>query len=245
MTSDSHPAFVHPRHEILDLLAGLAPPELAESFDSGRIGLIIEGKEQIAKISTCLDVTPVVVRKAIEKKTDLLIAHHTPIWTPLTSIGGDDARLFSMILRSEMNVYVMHTNWDHAPGGVNDVLADLLGLTERENMSLGLVGSCSRTPEEMVRILRAPLRIWGEVPKIKRLAIAAGSGFDSALIREAKSLGADAFLSSELRHSVYRSSPLPLLESTHYALESPAMRVLAEKNGWEYIEDMPVLHALS
>ncbi|MCA1916623.1 Nif3-like dinuclear metal center hexameric protein [Methanospirillum hungatei] len=233
------------RQEILDLLAGLAPPDLAEPFDSGRIGLIIEGKERITKISTCLDVTPAVVRKAIESRTDLLIAHHTPIWTPLTSIGGDDARLFSMILRSEMNVYVMHTNWDHAPGGVNDILADLLGLTERESMSLGLVGTCSHTVEEMVRMLKAPLRIWGVLEKIQRLAIAAGSGFDSALIKEAQDLGADAFLSAELRHSVYRSSPLPLLESTHYALESPAMRVLAENHGWEYIDDLPVLLSLS
>ncbi|ABD39815.1 protein of unknown function DUF34 [Methanospirillum hungatei JF-1] len=245
MTYDPHSKSGTSRQEILDLLAGLAPPELAESFDSGRIGLIIEGKEHITKISTCLDVTPAVVRKAIENRSDLLIAHHTPIWAPLTSIGGDDARLFSMILQSEMNVYVMHTNWDHAPGGVNDILADLLGLTERENMSLGLVGTCVRTVEEMVRILKAPLRIWGNVEKVQRLAIAAGSGFDSALIREAQSLGADAFLSAELRHSVYRSSPLPLLESTHYALESPAMRVLAEKHGWEYIDDLPVLHSLS
>ncbi|HOJ96278.1 MAG TPA: Nif3-like dinuclear metal center hexameric protein [Methanospirillum sp.] len=245
MTSNSSRVSFQSRDEILGLLTGLAPPELAEPFDAGRIGLIIEGKEHITKICTCLDVTPYVVQKAIEKRTDLLIAHHTPIWTPLTSISGDDARLFSMILRAEMNVYVMHTNWDHVSGGVNDILADLLGLKEREPMTLGLVGSCSGTLEDISRILRAPLRIWGEVSDIHRLAIVAGSGFDSALIREAHSCGADAFLSAELRHSVYRSSPIPLLESTHYALESPAMRVLAEHNGWEYIEDMPVLHSLS
>lgn len=245
MTSVSHSARFRSRDEILEILEVLAPAELAEPFDAGKIGLIIEGKECIAKVSTCLDVTHVVVKKAIESRTDLLIAHHTPIWNPLTTIGGEDARLFSMILRSEMNVYVMHTNWDHAPGGVNDILADLLGITERESMSLGLVGSCSLTIQEMVRILGAPLRVWGDVPDIQKLAIAAGSGFDSALIMEAKKHGADAFLSSELRHSVYRSSPLPLLESTHYALESPSMRVLAENHGWDYIEDMPVLHSLS
>lgn len=233
------------RVEIIRLLEEFAPPELAESFDSGRIGLIIEGKENISKISTCLDVTPSVVRAAIHNQTDLLIAHHTPIWNPLTSIQGDNARLFSDILGSSLNVYVMHTNWDHAPGGVNDVLADLLGLTNRVPMSLGVVGSCSRNLNEIVRLLSAPLRVWGDVTSIHRLAIAAGSGFDSELINEAKSLGADAFLSAELRHSVYRASPLPLLESTHYALECPAMRVLAENNGWEYIDDPPVLLSLS
>ena len=245
MISASRPSDFQSRDEIINILEELAPPELAEPFDAGKIGLVIEGKERIAKVSTCLDVTFDVVRKAIENRTDLLIAHHTPIWTPLTAIGGEDAKLFSLILHSEMNVYVMHTNWDHAPGGVNDILADILGMTERENMSLGLVGSCSFKIHEIAQILGAPLRIWGEVSGIQRLAIAAGSGFDSSLIMEAKSLGADAFLSSELRHSVYRTSPLPLLESTHYALESPSMRVLAEEHGWEYIEDMPVLHSVS
>jgi len=233
------------RDEILAFLAELAPPELAEPFDTGKIGLIIEGKERICKVSTCLDVTDAVVCRAIENGTDLLIAHHTPIWTPLTSITGDYATLFSMILRSEMNVYVMHTNWDHAPGGVNDILADILGLIDRYPMPLGLVGSCTRSLDEIIRILQAPLRIWGDVCDIHRLAIVAGSGFDSSLIMEAKKLGADAFLSAELKHSVYRSSPLHLLESTHYALESPAMRVLAELYGWEYIDDMPRMHIRS
>ena len=233
------------RDETIRILEDLAPPELAEPFDAGRIGLIIEGKREIAKICTCLDVTPAVVHTALKSGCDMLIAHHTPIWNPLTSIGGNDARLFSSILGSGLNVYVMHTNWDHAPGGVNDILADILGLNEVVLMSLGLVGTCSKSLEEITEVLHAPLRVWGELSSIKRLAIVAGSGFDSELINEAKNLGADAFLSAELRHSVYRSSPLPLLESTHYALESPSMRVIAEKNGWDFINDPPVLYSFS
>lgn len=232
------------RQELIEFLEGLAPPDLAESFDSGRIGLIIEGKEKVKKISTCLDVTPLVVRTAIAKKTDFLIAHHTPIWNPLTTINGENAQLFSLILGSGLNIFVMHTNWDHAPGGVNNILADILGLTEIIPMSLGLIGTCSKSLEDISRILNAPLRIWGNVYSIQRLALVAGSGFDYEFITEAYSLGADAFLSAELRHSVYRSSSLPLLESTHYALESPAMRVLAEKCGWEYIDDPPVIQSL-
>lgn len=231
----------YPREKYVSLLEAMAPPDLAESFDSGRIGLIIEGKRNISRVSTCLDVTPEVVRIAITNQTDLLVAHHTPIWTPLTSIGGAYARLFASILGSNLNIYIMHTNWDHAPGGVNDILADLLGLSDRVPMSLGLIGTCSKNPDDIAGLLHAPLRIWGELSSLKRLAIVAGSGFDSEIIREAAGLGADAFLSAELRHSVFRSSPIPLLESTHYALESPSMRVLAEKNGWDYIDDPPVL----
>lgn len=232
------------REAIIKELEEIAPPELAESFDTGRIGLIFEGREEVVHIHTALDATPNVIQAAISQGSDLLITHHTPIWNPLTSISGSNARLFRKILEHQLNVYVMHTNWDHATGGVNDILASMLNLADIERMSSGVIGTCSLTPDKIMQVLGAPLRIWGEVESITRLAIIGGSGFDSNFIHEAFSLGADAFLSAELRHSVYRSSPLPLLESTHYALEAPAMRVLAERKGWCYIDDPPVISSL-
>ena len=48
-------------------------------------------------------------------------------------------------------------------------------------------------------------------------------------------------LSAELKHSVARASPLPCLESTHYALEAPSMRDLADREGWIYLDDPPVI----
>ena len=69
----------------------------------------------------------------------------------------------------------------------------------------------------------------------------AGSGFDLPLMAEAQALGAEAFLSSEMKLSVARAAPLPCIESTHYALESPAMRRLAAQKGWQYIDDPPLL----
>ena len=61
---------------------------------------------------------------------------------------------------------------------------------------------------------------------------------------EAYDLGADAFLSAELKHSVARSSPLPCIEATHYALEAPAMKRLAIREGWHYLDDPPILTTL-
>lgn len=234
------PVSLH-RDTIINELEEIAPPDLAESFDTGRIGLIFEGREEVVNVHTALDATPRVVEEAISQGSDLLITHHTPIWNPLTSISGSNARLFRKILEHQLNVYVMHTNWDHAPGGVNDILVSMLGLTDTEKISSGVIGTCLLTPVQIKEILGGPLRVWGSVDSIERLAIIGGSGFDSDFINEAVSFGADAFLSSELRHSVYRSSPIPLLESTHYALEAPAMRVLAERKGWCYIDDPPVI----
>lgn len=222
----------------------LAPPDLAEDFDAGKIGLIAEGKSTIKTVACALDATPAVVKKAIALKADMLVVHHTPLWIPLTSLTGPTASLMRDILSHDMNVWVMHTNFDRAEFGVNDCLADLLSLTNTEPMTLGLTGDCSITVQEIARRLDCPVRVWGRIKKPKRLAVVGGSGFDPAFMHEAKVLGADAFLSAELKHSVYRSASLPCIEATHYALEAPAMERLASHKGWHYIADPPVISAI-
>ena len=145
------------------------------------------------------------------------------------------------ILAGNLNVYVMHTNFDHAAGGVNDALSELLGLSDCAPMSLGVVGTCTLPLPEISRRLGGMLRVWGNLASSGRLAIVAGSGFDLSLMAEARQLGAGAFLSAEMKHSVARAAPLPCIESTHYALKAPAMRRLAGQRGWEYIDDPPLL----
>jgi putative NIF3 family GTP cyclohydrolase 1 type 2 len=140
-----------------------------------------------------------------------------------------------------MGLYVMHTNFDRAPGGVNDSLASILSVTETEPLGLGLIGSCTLSPAEIVRRIGSSIRVWGQVDRIRRLALVGGSGFDPDLLVEAAARGADAFLSAELKHAVFRISPIPCIEATHYALENPAMKVLASRMGWKFIDDPPLI----
>jgi len=219
----------------------LAPPELAEDFDTGRIGLIVEGTTKIKKVCCALDATPAVVKSAVAAKADMLVVHHTPLWTPVTSLTGPTAALMRDVLAAGLNIYVMHTNFDHAECGVNDCLAGLLSLTNVEPMTLGLVGNCTISVEDIARRLDCPVRVWGKIKKPKRLAVVGGSGFDPAFMNEAKERGADAFLSAELKHSTFRSAPLPCIEATHYGLEAPAMERLAKQRGWQFIPDKPVI----
>jgi len=231
-------------YTFIEEMERLAPPDLAEDFDAGKIGLIVEGEPEFSTVCCALDATPAVVKEAIRQKAGMLVVHHTPLWTPLTSVTGSTAALMRDVLSARMNLWVMHTNYDHAEEGVNDALSELLSLSDRVPLSLGLVGSCSITPDEISRRLGCPLRIWGDLTSVNRLAVVAGSGFDPALLTEAKAGGAGAFLSAELKHSVYRSTPLPCIEATHYALEAPAMKRLAARRGWHYIDDIPMLRTI-
>jgi dinuclear metal center YbgI/SA1388 family protein len=219
----------------------LAPPDLAEDFDTGKIGLIVEGVPAFTTVCCALDATPAVVSEAIRRNAGMLVVHHTPVWTPLTAITGSTAALMRAVLSARMNIWVMHTNYDHAEEGVNDALSGLLALSDTVPLSLGLVGTCTFSLEEIAKRLGCPLTVWGDLRTVKRLAIVAGSGFDPVLMAEAQALGADAFLSAEMKHSVARAAPLPCIEATHYALEAPAMARLAARRGWHYIDDKPLL----
>jgi len=231
------------RDGLIRELERLAPPELADREDAGRIGLIIEGRPEVHTISASLDVTPPVVRRVVKSGSGMLVVHHTPLWEPVTSLTGPLGGLLAPLLANRVNLYVMHTNFDRAPRGINDALAELLDLADTEPMEMGLIGSCAIDLPGIARRLGGPVRLWGRVPELSRLAVVGGSGFDPDLIHEAAYRGADAFLSAEMKHHVAISAPIPCIEATHYALEAPGMRRIAGERGWEFIEDPPVVRS--
>ena len=220
-------------------LEGIAPVELADPMDAGRIGLIIEGREEIGRVGCALDATPAVAEAAARASLDLLVVHHTPLFSPTTTVRGYLARAVRPLIAGGINLYVLHTNFDRAPGGINATLADILGLQNVQALTLGVIGDATLPLSGMVRRLEGGVRIWGKIDRIEKLAVVGGSGFDPALLEEAAERGADAFLSAELRHHVALMSPLPCIESTHYALEAPGMRALARRMNWEFIDESP------
>ncbi|MBP2132576.1 dinuclear metal center YbgI/SA1388 family protein [Methanomicrobium sp. W14] len=227
--------------DFISELNEIAPPEIAEDFDEKRIGLAVEGNREIKKIACALDATEHTVSEAISLKADILVVHHPPIWDPLAKISGRDRKILKKALEGNLNIFAMHTNFDHAESGINDALAELLGLTNTKKMSLGVVGECRHDISEISELLGGNLRIYGDLKKTDIIAVVGGSGFDLELINEAKETGADAFISAELKYNVFLESSLPLIESTHYALESVGMKRLSENKKWTYIEDKPLL----
>jgi len=227
------------------LLEKIAPPDLAEDFDEGRIGLLVEGTDRIEKIGCALDATPYVCRRAAEERFDALIVHHPAFWHPMHGVTGRNAEILRPLLENNINLYAMHSNFDHAKGGINDVLAKEIGLTDCVRMektpnSIGVVGTMTKSFSEISQILGCALRVWGDVSGVTRLAVAGGSAFDLELIEEAVSLGAEAYMAAELKYNIALESPIPCIEATHYALEAPGMRALAGSRGWEYIAAPPL-----
>lgn len=221
--------------KIVEILEEIAPPELAEAFDEGRIGLILNLENDVKKIAVALDANAYVLEKAAEIGADLLITHHTLIFKSVNIISKPLAAALRLALENGISLYSMHTNYDRAKGGVNDVLAARLGLRNIEDAEMGRIGevdpcSSAELAARVSEILGTPVMYAGEKESIRRVMVFGGSGFRNEYIQVARERGAEAFVSSELKHDVLRSNgDLCLIDATHYATENPGMEALCPR----------------
>jgi dinuclear metal center YbgI/SA1388 family protein len=237
--------------EITGFLEKIAPIELADESDSGKIGLILDRDNEINKIATALDVTDHVLQEAARAGADLLVAHHTLIYEPVNHISKTLADTLKIALDNDISIYVMHTNYDSAPGGVNDVLAGLLERSDVRTAGPGRMGNVALTDTKELagftaRRLDTHVRYVGD-HEIETAMVMGGSGLRSEYIEIALDAGADAFISAEMRHDVIPYARyISLIDATHYATENPAMQALARRLPLEsvFIDDRPQVHVI-
>ncbi|MCD1294842.1 Nif3-like dinuclear metal center hexameric protein [Methanocella sp. CWC-04] len=242
-------------NELISVLENIAPPDMAEDFDAGKIGLIIKGTDTVNKVATALDPTTDVIKKAIEMDAQMLITHHTLIWSPVNKISVGLGNQLRLLLDNDMSLYSMHTNYDRAEGGVNDVLSGMLGLKSVQGAEMGRIGIVDEIPlrefaKHVSEKLGSPVEYTGNGKKrIKKVLVIGGSGFKEGL-GIAKKLNADAIVSSELKHDIIRDSDnVALISAPHYHTEAPAMKALAERLSTfvpsVFIDDPPGIEVIS
>lgn len=114
---------------IIQLMEQLAPKHYAVEND--KIGLQLGTlNKQVAKVLIALDVTDEVVEEAIKIGANLIIAHHAIIYRPLAKLDTSTpaGKLYEKLIKNDIAVYISHTNLDVADGGINDWLADQIGI---------------------------------------------------------------------------------------------------------------------
>lgn len=115
--------------EVLAELEQLAPPMLQESYDNA--GLIVGQREtQATGAILCLDSTEAVIDEAINKKCNLVIAHHPIVFGGLKRFNGSSyvERVVMKAIKHDIAIYAAHTNLDNVPLGVNKRICDTIGL---------------------------------------------------------------------------------------------------------------------
>lgn len=116
--------------DVIDLLEHAYPPRLAESWD--RVGLVAgDPAAEVERVVVAVDATDAVVDHALAEGADLLLVHHPPLMRGVHSVAADTpkGRLLHKLIAGGCALYSAHTNADSARPGVNDALADVLGLT--------------------------------------------------------------------------------------------------------------------
>lgn len=221
--------------KVVETLEEIAPPELADDFDTGRIGLILDLENNIERIAVALDADYYVLKKAAEMNANLLITHHTLIFHPINKISKSLAESLRLALDNRISLYSMHTNYDRVEGGINDVLAARLGLKNIKNAEIGRIGeiepcTSAELASQVSKALQTPVVYAGDKKEIRRVMVVGGSGFSTEFLEIARANKVDAFVSSELKHNILRDyEDLCLIDATHYATENPGMEALCSR----------------
>lgn len=218
--------------EIESFLYGWAPRELAESWDN--VGLLVGDPEAaVERVLVALDITPQVAEEALERGCQLIVAHHPVMncaWHPVQTVRADDrqGRTLTALLRGGVAAICMHTNLDAAEGGVNDCLAQKLGLSGTiplNEQKIGRIGtlSCEIPLEQFLHDVVKSLSCRGLRYRdggrpVHRVAV--GGGACGEYIPQALAQGCDTFVTSDLRYNDFLDTRgLNLIDAGHFPTE--------------------------
>lgn len=124
--------------ELIERFEQFAPKHLAEPKDP--VGLQLGSlSAPVHKVLVTLDVRPEVVDEAVKVGADLIFAHHPMMFHPAKNLDLSEPQnqMYATLLQHGITVYAAHTNLDSADGGMNDWLAEALGLQELSGMVPG------------------------------------------------------------------------------------------------------------
>lgn len=120
---------------IIQLMEQLAPKHVAVEGD--KIGLQLGTlQKEIKRVLVALDVNHEVADEAIRLGADLIIAHHAIIFRPLAQLQTDTpaGSLYEKLIKHDIAVYISHTNLDITEGGMNDWMAEALGINSNDSL---------------------------------------------------------------------------------------------------------------
>ena len=236
--------------DVLHFVETLAPRTMKMEWDN--VGLLC-GREsrQVKKILVALDPFPGVIREAIAEGAELIVTHHPLIFGETVKAVNEatqTGRSLLMLIENGIAAINAHTNLDQAPGGVNDVLAQTLGLknvvvlnpcgTDAQGREWGLIRMGEVEEQSLAAFLpgvKQALRceglryVDGGKPVRK---VAVGGGSCSGAMYEVAAAGCDTFVTADVKYNGFWDAQelgLNLIDAGHFHTENPVVAVLAEK----------------
>ena len=237
---------------IIQIIENLAPKSLMLEGDN--VGLMVgDYRQKVSKVLMTLTATLDSIEYAASNRFDMLISHHPLFYKPVKSIRKDLplGALVYKAIENNITIYSAHTNLDIACGGVNDVLARTLGLTDIEVLT-------KTSPEESnedvtyglgrLGYLKAPMTLMDFVESVKnsleiehlrfvgnshktvsKVAVCGGSG--SGMASKATLMGADVLVTGDVKYHDAESAiatDMAIVDAGHFPTENIMMPILAQ-----------------
>lgn len=207
--------------DVIGTVLAAYPVALAEEWDTG-IGLTCGDPDEVVySVLLAVDADEATVDETIRVGAQMLLTHHPLLFQPVQSVAEHTPKgaLISRMIQSGVAHLAAHTNADSAVGGVNDALAGVLGLTDLRP----LVPTADGGPAGSGRVgrLAAPMSLQefaGHVAQrlpatvagvraagdpgrsVSTVAVCGGAG--QGFLDAAAGVGADVYVTSDLRHHV-------------------------------------------
>lgn len=226
--------------DIYNLLQEKAPFELQMDFDNAGF-LVGRGDRAVSRVLVSLDITEQVVEEAISLGAQLIVAHHPIIWGGAKSVTDQTLTGRKLLLLAENGIAAIcaHTNLDAAEGGVNDVLAQKLGLADIRQLhqdgvdrqgrpyGIGRVGTVTtQTLHDFAVSVKASLCSNGIrlVDCGKPVCtVAVGGGSCGSMIKDAIAQGCDTFVTADIKYDGFldaKAMGINLIDAGHFPTEN-------------------------
>jgi len=232
---------------IAAFLEELAPRRLAAEWDN--VGLLVgDARRTVERVMTCLTVTTASVAEAVAEKAQLIVSHHPVLFQPVRRITADDAqgKMLLDLIAAGIAVYSPHTAFDSAGSGINQQLAEGLGLSDvaplvADSVDPKLGAGRFGVPESAATLesIAARVKDFLHVPgvqlvgnsqmPVRSVAIACGSGGE--LLEAARRAGCDCFVTGEAKlHTCLEADArgIGMILAGHFASERFGVERLAE-----------------
>ena len=231
--------------EIVEILEGLAPRDYACEWDNPGL-LVGRGTKEVGKILVALDVTDEVIDMAVDRGADMIVSHHPLIFRGIKSVNDGDfiGRRILRLIQHDISCFAMHTNFDIAPGGMADLAAEYLGLSDgkplevtgvdlrngTEPVGIGKTGYLKKsvTVEQAARLVKEKFNlpyvvVYGADQKeINTDFIAVSPGSGSSMISHGLKAGVQILVTGDIGHHEgidAAANGMAVIDAGHYGLE--------------------------
>lgn len=221
--------------ELYAFLEEKMPRSLSCDWDNDGLMVCPDDTREVRRVLVALDITAAVAEQAIKEGYDLVVSHHPLIFHPLKAVAPGEATVNKVIrlLTSGVSAMSFHTRLDAVTGGVNDVLANSIGLQNvvpfgKDGEEIGRIGTL---PTAMVlkdfaalvkEVTGAPYVQISDAGKlVSRVAVLGGGGAGES--GAAAAAGADTYLTGDLRHDQLTEAPergMNMIAGGHFFTEN-------------------------